>query len=251
MSNNYMSLQGEFYLAPITAGVAGALRHLGNVPEFEIEVTADVIEHQESMTGHRSTDFTMVKTTGVNFSGQLEEVNPENLKYILSGTNHTIAGATVTDKSLGTVVANQEILLDAYNLSSVVVKDSTVTPVTVNASKYVIDPAFGTIRFTDVAGLTMPLTISYTSGAVTQTTIATDFEQEYFLYFKGINTVNNKKVAMKLWRTKKSPEATFPLIHEEFGQYQIQGQALSDISKASDATLGLYGHLVMIPEVTP
>ncbi len=251
MSNNYMSLQGEFCLAPIVAGVQGALRHLGNVPEFEIEVEADVVEHQESMTGHRTTDFTMVKTTGVNFSGQLEEVNPENLKYILSGTNHTIAAATVTDKSLGTVVAGQDILLDAYNLSSVMVKDSTVAPVTVAASKYVLDAAFGTIRFTDVTGLTMPLTISYTSGEVTQTTIATNLEQEYFLYFKGINTANGKKVALKLWRTKKSPEATFPLIHEEFGQYQIQGKALSDISKASDAALGLYGHLVMIPETTP
>lgn len=246
MAKDYISLQGMFHLAPIVNGVVGALRELGNMPEFEVEITADVIDHKESTSGQRTTDFTMVQTTGVNFSGQLEEVNKENLKYLLSGESFDIPTETVTGKSLGTVSANQKILLDAYNLTSVVVKDSTATPVVVASNKYVLDPVFGTIKFTDIAGLTMPLTIDYTSGAVTQTTIASDLEQEYMLYFEGINTVNGEKVAMKLWRTKKSPEVTFPLIHEELGQYQIQGQALSDISKASDSKLGLYGHFVNI-----
>ncbi|MDO3665337.1 hypothetical protein [Acinetobacter higginsii] len=247
MATEYISLQGKFHLAPIVNEVVGALRYLGNMPEFEVGITADVIEHQESTTGKRTTDFTMVQTTGVTFSGTIEEASKENIKYILSGENFEIPSATVTGKSLGTVVADQVILLDAYNLTAVVVKDSTGTPVEVPPTKYVLDPVFGTIKFTDVAGLTMPLKIDYTSGAVTQTTIASDLEQEYLLYFEGVNTANGNKVAMKLWRTKKSPEVTFPLIHEELGQYQIQGQALSDISKANDSKLGLYGHFVNIP----
>lgn len=252
MANNYISLQGEFYLAPIVNGVPGALRHIGNVPEFELELTAEILEHKESMTGQRATDFTLVQTTGVAFTGQLEQISPENLEYILSGKNHAIAGATVTDQSLGTVVANQLIALDAYNLTAVSVKDSTeVTPVTVDPSKYVLDAGFGTIKFTDITGLTMPLTISYTSGAVTNTTIASDFESEYQLFFKGINTITKDKVVVKLWRTKKSPETTFGLIHEELGQYQISGQALADITKQSDDALGLYGHMVSIPAVAP
>ena len=85
MANKYISLQGRFYLAEITNGVAGALRALGNVPEFELEIGADIVEHKESMTGQRTTDFTMVNATSVNFSGQLEEIDAENLKYILSG----------------------------------------------------------------------------------------------------------------------------------------------------------------------
>ena len=247
MAKDYISLQGMFHLAPIVNGVVGALRELGNMPEFEVEITADVLEHQESTSGQRTTDFTMVQTTGVTFSGTIEEANKENIKYILSGENFEIPSETVTGKSLGTVVANQMILLDAYNLSDVVVKDSTASPVTVDPSKYILDPTFGTIKFVDVTGLTMPLTMDFKTGAVTQTTIASDLEQEYLLYFAGVNTANGNKVAMKLWRTKKSPEVTFPLIHEELGQYQIQGQALSDISKANDSKLGLYGHFVNIP----
>ena len=53
-------------------------------------------------------------------------------------------------------------------------------------------------------------------------------------------------MAVRLWRTKKSPETTFPLIHEELGQYEISGQSLSDVSKGLNASLGLYGHVVTI-----
>ena len=164
MAKDYISLQGMFHLAPIVNGVVGALRELGNMPEFEVEITADVLEHQESTSGQRTTDFTMVQTTGVTFSGTIEEANAENIKYILSGENFEIPSETVTGKSLGTVVANQMILLEAYNLSDVVVKDSTASPVTVDPSKYVLDPVFGTIKFTDIAGLTMPLTMDFKIG---------------------------------------------------------------------------------------
>ena len=246
--NNYISLHGKFYLAELVNGVAGAMRHIGNVPEFELEIGADVIEHQESMSGKRTTDFTMITTTSVNFSGQLEEVTPENLEYILSGLNHTVATKTETDLSLGTIVAGQEIKLDGYNLKTVSFKDSTSgTAKTVEPENYTLDAKFGTVIFHDVADLTMPILASYTTGAVTHTTFASDFEKEYQLFFKGINTANGDNVAVTLWRTKKSPETNFPLIHEELGQYEISGQALSDMTKELDPTMGLYGHVVTIP----
>lgn len=250
MSTQYISLQGEFYLSKITNGVAGAMRHLGNVPEFELEIGAEILEHVESMTGKRTTDFTMVQTTSVSFSGQLEKIDKENLNYIVSGETTEVTTKTVTGADIGTVVAGQEIKLGGYNLSAVSFKDSTSgTPVTVDPAKYTLDAKFGTVVFNDVAGLAMPLVATYTTGAVTHTTLAADFETEYELFFKGINTANGEHMAVRLWRTKKSPETTFPLIHEELGQYSISGQALSDVTKQSDATLGLYGHIVTIPAV--
>lgn len=85
-------------------------------------------------------------------------------------------------------------------------------------SKYTLDSKFGTVVFNDVTALTMPLKATYTTGAVTQTTIASDLEEEYELFFKGINKATKKHMAVRLWRTKKSPETTFPLIHSELGQ---------------------------------
>ncbi|MFH7767707.1 hypothetical protein [Acinetobacter sp. BSP-28] len=243
MAKQYISLQGKFYLSEIANGVAGAMRHIGNVPEFELEITTDQVEHQESTSGQRTTDFVLTKTTGVNFSGQLEEVDEDNLQYILSGMKSDVASDTVTDQALGTVKVGEEIKLDGYSLTQVSFKSGATT---IETSKYDLDSVFGTVIFKEA--IAEPVTASYTTGAVSHTTIASDFNKEYELFFKGINTATGDSMAVRLWRTKKSPETTFPLIHEDLGQYEISGQALSDVGKGSDETLGLYGHVVTIPK---
>ena len=242
MANKYISLQGKFYLSEIKNGVAAEMRYIGNVPEFELEITADQVEHQESTSGQRTTDLVLTKTTGVNFKGQLEEVDDENLKYILSGMKSEVASKTVADHVLGTVKVGQEIKLNGYALTQVTFKAGSTA---VDKDKYTLDAVFGTVKFNEAVA--EPVTASYTTGAVSHTTIASDFNKEYELFFKGINTANGEKMAVRLWRTKKSPETTFPLIHEELGQYEISGQSLSDVSKGLDASLGLYGHIVTIP----
>lgn len=242
MANKYISLQGKFYLSEITNGVAAAMRYIGNVPEFELEITAEQVEHQESTSGQRTTDLVLTKTTGVNFKGQLEEVDDENLKYILSGMKSEVASQTVADQAFGTIKAGQEIKLNGYALTQVTFKAGATA---VDESKYTLDAVFGTVKFNEAVA--EPVTASYTTGAVSHTTIASDFNKEYELFFKGINTANGEHMAVRLWRTKKSPETTFPLIHEELGQYEISGQSLSDVTKGLDATLGLYGHVVTIP----
>ena len=242
MANKYISLQGKFYLSEIKNGVAAEMRYIGNVPEFELEITADQVEHQESTSGQRTTDLVLTKTTGVNFKGQLEEVDDENLQYILSGMKSEVASKTVADQVLGTVKVGQEIKLDGYALTQVTFKAGSTA---VDADKYTLDAVFGTVKFNEAVA--EPVTASYTTGAVSHTTIASDFNKEYELFFKGINTANGEHMAVRLWRTKKSPETTFPLIHEELGQYEISGQSLSDVTKGLDATLGLYGHVVTIP----
>ena len=246
MAKQYISLQGKLYLSLIVAGVAGASRHVGNAPDFEIELDGDVIEHQESTSGQRTTDFMMTKTRSVNFKGTLEEASKENIAYILNGHATAIAGGPVTGKSLGTVAVGVEVPLGGYNVSNVVIKDSTGTPVVVESSKYKVDAAFGTVTLNDVAGLTMPLTADFTAGAASVTTINDKDSAEYELTFRGINTEDNSKVEVKLWRTKKDASATFPLIHEELGSYEISGMALSDADKGSDSSLGLFGRVVQI-----
>ncbi|RYL22110.1 hypothetical protein [Acinetobacter piscicola] len=239
---NYISLQGKFYLSEIVNGVAGVMRHIGNVPEFELEITTDQVEHQESTSGQRTTDFVLTKTTGVNFKGQLEEVDEANLQYILSGMKTEVASKTVADQALGTVKVGQEIKLNGYALTDVTF-NAGATPVA--KEKYTLDAVFGTVIFHEA--IVEPLTASYTTGVVSNITIASDFGKEYELFFKGINTATGSYMAVSLWRTKKSPETTFPLIHEELGQYEISGQALSHTEKGLDPTLGLYGHVVNIP----
>lgn len=63
---------------------------------------------------------------------------------------------------------------------------------------YTLDVKFGIVIFHDVADLTMPILASYTTGAVTHTTLESDFEKEYQLFFKGMNTANGEHVAATL-----------------------------------------------------
>ena len=92
----------------------------------------------------------------------------------------------------------------------------------------------------------MPLTADFTAGAASVTTINDQDSKEYELTFRGINTVDNSKVEVKLWRTKKDASAAFPLIHEQLGSYKVSGMALSDLEKGSDSSLGLFGRVVQI-----
>lgn len=81
MAKKYISLRGKFSLAPIVEGVVGAMRELGNIPDFTLEITADKIEHTESMSGDDTTDLVLYNTTAVSFSGTLEQVDADNLAY--------------------------------------------------------------------------------------------------------------------------------------------------------------------------
>ncbi|MDH1706226.1 hypothetical protein [Acinetobacter johnsonii] len=245
MAKKYMSLRGKFSLAPITEGVMGAMRALGNMPDLTLEITADKIEHTESMSGDDTTDLIIYNTTAVSFSGTLEQLDPDNLAYILSGKNVPVATKTVTDHDLGAVTKGQKIKLDGFNLTVPTVTDGASTPIPIEPTKYKLDADYGTIEFLD----DLPkVVLGYTTGAVTHTTIASDFGAEYALFFEGIDKISKQKVFLMLHRTVKSPDSSFDLIHEEFGSYEISGDALGDLTKDKDGALGLYGYLTLIPK---
>lgn len=246
MANKYLSFQGKIHIALITNGVAGALHEVGNMPDFQISISADQVEHHESQSGQRAKDFVLIKTTGVAFDGTLEEGTVQNLEYMLSAKSKDTGIENISNVSLGTVNANDLIRLGKYNLSNFVLVDSSANPVTVDPSKYDLDADFGTVKVKDVSGLVMPLKYSAKSSAVTKIGLATDFTKEYLIFFKGINTADNSKVALTLWRTKKSPDMDFPMIHEELGKYKIKGEALADITQVIDADLGQYGEFVVL-----
>lgn len=243
---DYVSLRGKVYLAEVINGIAGPIKWRGNMPALEIAISGEVTEHHESWSGNDALDDLETSAQAVTWSGTIEALTEDNQALILNGTSQDITGGTITNKSLGTVVAGQEIMVGEYNLSDVVIKDSSATPATVDTSKYELDAPFGTIKFIDVTGLTMPLTLSATSGTATATTIGTDLDREYMLYFKGINKRDHKKVALELWRIRKDADSTFPLINTEMASYDVSGRCLADDTKALDPKMGPFGRFVRI-----
>ena len=245
----YASYQGKLYLAKLTNGVRGALRWLGDVSEFGVETEADKIEHQESHTGFRTTDFVMTKTRKVTISATMDDYSKENVALVVDGHTTAIASATVQDQVLPTVKVGDEIKLDGFNITTLLLSDSTATPVELVANThYTLDATHGVLKIISITGLTQPLVADYTTGAVESTTLMSAEDDEYYLYFKGNDTANkNAQFALELWKVKKQAGGSMPFIHEELGQLEISGDALSDTSKQLDGELGLFGRIVNIP----
>lgn len=239
MSDRVLSLQGELCLAKVLSGVAGALLPIGNMPNLKLNISTDEVPHYDSRYGYRAKDEVLYRQTGVGVEGDIDTINKDNLAIVMSGKSLEIASETITDVSLGTVTTNTLIDLGHRNLTGVTFKDGS--DAAIDASKYVLDAAFGTVTFIDE--ITGAVKWSGTSAAKTRTTIANNIGTEYKALFKGIDTVSGDKVVVVLHRLTLSPETEFDLINEDFNTFSISGDCKADNSKANDAELSVWGHI--------
>lgn len=245
----YFSGQGEIMLAKIdnTTGAVGAYRKIGNVPEFSIEMDSDQVDHNESTSGQRTKDFVLLRAKSMTLAGNIEDWTEDNVAWATNGRIKQITGGAKTGELSPTVMTVGSIwALNGQNVTALAITDSTAIPVTVDADDYALDAAFGSVTMKSVAGYTLPLIASYTSGAATAVTFMTDDTQLYALRFNGINTVNGKKVLVELYRTQKNPSGSIPFINEELGQISIGGEALADLTKTVDGDFGLFGRMVYL-----
>lgn len=243
----YHSYRGKVGLRKIVGGVPGEVVWRGNAPKLVLNIDADEIQHFETSSGYDTQDAKLTRKKSVMVDMTLEEMSDANVDLVLNGVTTEIGGATVTDLSLGTVAVNKEIWLGMYGLSDVSIKDSAGTPVTVNPSKYVLDADFGTLLFKDITGYTAPFKITATAATSKATTIASNFDDEYQLVFKGVNIYTNEKVVLELWRVTKSPKSQLALINEGFGSWDVTATCLSDVDKLTvDPTLGLFGRFIRV-----
>lgn len=245
----YFSGQGKILIAKIDAvtGKPGAYREIGNVPEFSIEMDSDQVDHFEAMSGARTKDAVLVRSKSLTFTGQLEDWTDQNIAWATNGRLKSITGGAKTGEVAPLdLVAGSVWALKGQKVTSVVITDSTGSPVTVDSADYTVNEDFGTITMVDVTGYTQPFKAAYTDGNTKAVTFLSDDSQKYALRFQGINTVNQQKVLIELYITQKSPTGTVPFIQEDFGQISLQGEALSDASKTVDGDFGLFGRMIYL-----
>ena len=80
-TSNYYIGKGNVYFTP-TGGVE---RHIGNVPEFEIEVNGEELKHFSSMEGTKSNDLTVITEKGATLRMLMDEWTYQNLSLQLLG----------------------------------------------------------------------------------------------------------------------------------------------------------------------
>lgn len=247
----YASYQGKLHLAKIVAGVVQAMRFVGNVPELVVETDSEKLEHKESHTGQRTTDFTQTKTKSVTVSATLEDFDRENLALAVSGNIVAVKPEPISNHVFGTVKVGDMVKLKGFNVTGVTIKDSTGSAKTLEKdTHYTLDEKFGKVVFKNIDGFKQPFIAEYTTGSVEVTTIMSADDDEYQLYFEGLDTVTGDNVILELWRLKKQAKGSVPFIHEELGKIELVGDALSDTTKQNDPSLGLFGRVVVLPKVS-
>jgi hypothetical protein len=257
----YFSGQGKVGVSGRTAaGFYTGFKDLGNVPALKLSLETDVIEHNESTSGSRLTDFRLNKQNKARVSMTLENFNRDNLIFLLNGTAVDVAAGTVTTGSPESLAPSGVTIVDGQYLftsktkitGALVVKDSAGSPATLTLNThYTADLSSGRINFgppystTTISTFTQPFTASYTYAINTIVKTFTSGTLERGLFFEGLNTANaNKSVRVEIYRVIFDPVQSLDLINDELAQFELEGSALYDSTRASDSNFGGFARII-------
>ena len=73
--------------------------------------------------------------------------------------------------------------------------------------------------------------------------MATQRPPERYLVLDGINTLDNTRVRVRLYRCQFDPSSQLPMINESFGALELSGAVLFDSDQGNDDELGNFGKI--------
>lgn len=234
--SEYYSGQGQAIIAernPLTGRPFNAYP-MGNAPAMEITVQTTQVDHKESMSGARATDFTLLTEKSATLNITIESLIPKNLAMSFYGKMTDVAAGTVTAEVLANETsANGGMLLLAHNQVADVVLTSNAggTPATVPAAAYMLDAEFGMIQWDPsfTPAITGPVSAAYSHEASERMDALTSLQPpERYLRFHGINTIDDSLVLVEIPRAQFQPLQSLALITEEVAQVQMTATILPD-----------------------
>lgn len=237
MANLYYSGQGSLHVATRTAGgVAMGFVPVGNVPKLTIDIEVDKFEHKESESGDRLVDLTITKQKKGKFNFTLDNLSMENLALGLYGTTATVAGGAIIDESIFAYTGKRTPLARP-GVSGLVVTNTSASTTYVQGTHYTVDVANGVIII-PATGSTITngqnLLVDYTYSAHTKMDAFTaSAAPERWFRFEGLNTANNTRVIIDMFRARIDPLTGYDLINDELATVEIKGDLLSDDTKTT------------------
>jgi hypothetical protein len=243
MANNYYSGQGSLLVATRTvAGAPQGFLAVGNVPELTIDIETSIFEHKESESGSRLTDLTIIKEKKGKFNFKLENLSLDNLALGLWGTKASVTGSTVTDEVVTVAAAglDQKYALAHPGVTSVVVKDDVAgapgTTTYVVDTDYTVDAVNGAITPLSTGAITAAevLHVAYTFASYTQMdAFMSSAAPERWLRFEGLNTVDDSKVVIDIFKAQFDPLTGYGLLNEDLASVDMKGTILADPLRTS------------------
>lgn len=248
MANYYFSGQGSLKMAerdPVTGEPLGFLP-LGNIPELTLNIEVSKFEHKESESGARLIDLTLTTEKKGTFEFTVENLSLDNLAMGLWGETVTVAAGTVAVGTpevitLGKFVPGAQYALKHAKYTTLVLKDSTGTTTYVKDTDYTEDAVNGTFTpkaggaiatATATAGVTVQASYAYAAYKRVDAFTRADAPIRW-LRFEGLNTIDNTRVIVDLFKAQFDPLTGYGLINEELASIQMAGTLLGDSTRTS------------------
>ena len=227
----------------------------GNAPAFTLGLATATLTHKESYTGNRTTDARIITELTATVNITTDDFKETNLELATYGEGSAVASTTLTDVEF---LAGAPRLGELYTVADVTgvitnaVVKSNGTPV--NTANYTVD-ASGIIQFTDVSGLTGPMTLSGTIAASRQVGVFKTSAPEIWVRLDGLNTATSvtrsgssdfERTIVDIYKARLDPAENFGLINDEFGQLVLNGSALVDTTKSQASAMGQFARFIYL-----
>jgi hypothetical protein len=229
----------------LVTGLPGPSRWLGNASVFRLAQNEDTVERKESYTGNRLPNRRMTRGRGGELTITFDEYSKESMAWALLGATTALAGAgAVTNWVAPTgFVVGDTIILPDKNVSAVTVTDSTGSPKTLPSGQYTLDAFAGTIELNDITTggpYVQPFKVSYTAGAVNVIGGFKLLAPEVYVRLDGINTDDNSRVIVDVFRARLSPARQVDFISDDFADFELVGATLADLTRSTSSAGGQF-----------
>ena len=228
--------QGKVYLAARnSAGLTSGYVPVGDADSLAVNTSQTFLDHQESMSGNRSTVLHVPTQTVWNMSLNIQNWSPENIAKAFYGTaSAAVAGGSVTGEAI-VAYNNTMCPLAKPGVSAVTVTKTAGSVPLVLDTDYTLDAVNGTITILPgstvvPAGAGVPCTVNYThTGYTSKVDAAMTTIQEYKIRFEGKNIADGgKAVIVELHRCALDMSKTLPLLSTTVMTLTMDGMLLAD-----------------------
>jgi hypothetical protein len=137
------------------------------------------------------------------------------------------------------------------NISSLVLKDSAGTPVTVDTAYYDLDADFGELTLLEAQesafyaeNYVLPLRATYTFAPSTNIPILAAQPANQFVRLRGIDKLSKRKVIVDLYNVSLDPASATKWLTKDLTTLPLAGELVEDLTRPEDNILGRFGRIV-------
>lgn len=241
------SRQGAIYIAETLGdGKRGDARWIGDTGTVSVSINEEQETRKENYTGQRGTSVVVRTGLEMTIEMNIRYADAENLALGLHGKTTTVNAGSITDEIFPETKAGRVIFLNHGNISDLVISDSTGQTLTENTHYRIRSDKGGMIEILDLASFQQPLKANYNYGGSQKLAILTQKPKPVYLLMDCINTVDESRERLHLYKVEFQPLSNLGLIDESLGEITLTGKCLLDTVYQKDPELGGYGKIELL-----